>query len=262
MTTNFNFACDEPWPTQTLAQLRSRMMVRLGYAAQKNDPPPGMRDEIDDALQEAQRLAWVDFSEMHQTRYFAWTLAPGDRFVSLSANVDACSKKITALDIEYAAVRIVGTDAWIPLRRGIDPRLYEGGVQNSYPTRYDVRQGIEVWPAPADTSELMLRGRFGILPFTADGDITTIDADALFLRALGVLKAHRRQPDANGYIQQYQVHVGNLVAAQHGDTRYIPSDGDTCRVDGLLTATFDGQYDLIDGSIMVVGENTYLGLNP
>ncbi len=72
--------------------------------------------------------------------------------------------------------------------RGSPPMLYTMIDKPWRPARYDIRQCIEIYPAPDTTYWLWLRGHFGLLPFAADGDTTTIDSALVFLHAVGTAK--------------------------------------------------------------------------
>ncbi len=114
-----------------------------------------------------------------------------------------------------------GDDQWRQLRRGIPPWLY-ASPQSGVPTHYDVRQCIEVWPAPVDGWMLRIKGEFGLDRFEDDADLTTIDWQAVYLFALADAKAHYRQDDARVAGAAAQTYLGDLVAGSHGDARYFP----------------------------------------
>ena len=115
-----------------------------------------------------------------------------------------------------------GDSSWQPLVCGIDPVMY-GSPDAGIPSHYEIRQCIEVWPAPADaTWKLRIKGHFGLLPLEADDDETTIDPEAIFLQALANAKAHYGQPDAENYAAQAASYVHSLVAGSHHTRRYVP----------------------------------------
>jgi hypothetical protein len=110
----------------------------------------------------------------------------------------------------------------IALRRGI-PETSIGYTIIGWPAYYDIRQSIEVWPAPnATEGTLILRGHFKGEAFAADADQTTIDDHAVFLLALANAKAHYGKPDAQNLVGQLEVYLQTLVAGLHGPARYIP----------------------------------------
>jgi len=131
-----------------------------------------------------------------------------------------CAKTINQYQITW-----VGVDqdsGWYELRYGINP-MSLGYDQTGWPTNYELKQCIEIWPAPEATSgALRIKARFKAEAFTADGDKPTVDDDLVFMLALANLKAHYRHPDAGNYAGQFETHMGTLVAGTHGSARYIP----------------------------------------
>lgn len=225
--TQFNFSCDTAYPSETLLTLRRRMIRRLGYSAQAANPPPGMAELVDDFLQEAQRLlhSGTNAELFRNKRWFTWPLVVGERFYGFADNVEdpVCSKTLNPEMIEWIGVSD-GDDNWRPLIRGIAPGLYNDDIDGP-PMRYEINQGIELWPAPDDdTQKLRVYGNFDLLPFAADDDVTTIDPDCIFLHALATAKAHYKQADASVPIDKMNARIGDLVAATHQGQRYIPRD--------------------------------------
>lgn len=220
-STNFNCDCDDLSGYETLAQLRARLMVRLGYAGQVNNPPPGMAALLNDFLQSSQRLLYMKYTELRTERFFTWTMEPGVRLYDLPNNDDECTKKLNALKLSWVGVEDLN-GAWLPLISGIPPEFYTGITMNSIPERYEIRQCIEVFPPPDAAYKLRIKGHFKLQAFTADADQTTIDSELVFLWALATAKAHYGQPDANNVVAMANDYLGRLVAGKHGTKRYIP----------------------------------------
>lgn len=215
-----NCDCNDTTGNKTLAELRSDLMVRLGYAAQKANPPPGMSDLLNSFLIEAQELLYRRYSVLRTRRFYSWNLQAGVRFYDISANAETCTKKLDPRKVEWCGVELDGI--WYPLICGIPPELYtyDSGRR---PLRYEIRQCIEVWPVPDVTQgALVIKGDFGLEPFAADTDTTTIDDRLVFLLALANAKAHYGRPDASNYIAQMEQMMVNLVAGSHNTRRYIP----------------------------------------
>jgi hypothetical protein len=143
-----------------------------------------------------------------------------------SNTTSVCSKKLDPRKVSW--VGAIRDEIWYPLTCGIPPTLYSHEYQN-WPQRYEIRQCIQIWPAPAETlGSLVIKGRFGLAAFTADTDKVTIDDRAVFLLALANAKSHYRQPDANNYVAQLEVFIDNLVAGAHQTRRYVPGRDDRC----------------------------------
>lgn len=218
--TSYNCECDDENDNKTLADLRADLMRRLGFGAQVANPPPGMADLLNSFLQGAQESLYRRYDVLRTERFFSWPLVEGVRLYDLPENQEECTKRLDPRKITWAGVDRDGV--WYPLICGIPPELYSHQVTGQ-PARYEIRQCIELWPTPDDSiGNLVIKGRFGLEPFTADGNQTTIDSHAVFLLALANAKAHYRQPDANNYVAQLETYMQNVVAGAHQTRRYIP----------------------------------------
>lgn len=220
---NYNCVCDDDHPTETLANLRKYLLVRLGFAAMLASPPPGMTDLLDSFLIEAQTLLYQRFRMLRLERWFTWDMVAGVRFYDLPANADVCTKKLDPSRVRWVGIS-QGDNTWQPLVCGIDPTRYTSNLQG-IPDSYEIRQCIEVFPAPSDdTWKLRIKGDFGLLPFAADTDVTTIDPQAVKLHALAYAKAHYSQPDAANHMSALTTFLGDLTAATHQTRRYVPGE--------------------------------------
>jgi hypothetical protein len=198
-------------------------MVRLGYAGQVGNPPPGMPALLNDFLQSAQRLLYMKYTELRTERVFTWTMESGVRFYDLDENDESCTKRLNALKLSWVGVEDLN-GAWLPLVSGIPPEFYTGiPVSNSLPQRYEIRQCIEVFPPPdADGYKLRIKGHYLLQRFTDDADQTTIDSELVFLWALATAKAHYGHQDANNVAAMANDYLGRLVGGKHGTKRYVP----------------------------------------
>lgn len=220
---SYNCTCTDLEGLDTLSNLRTRMMRQLGFSAMVNNPPPGMPELLNELLASAQRFLYRKFSQLRTRRFFSWNMAPGSRFYDFNANTD----NTTGLhldrykDIEYVGV-VLTNGAWIPLYEGIPPTVYTMISKWGIPARFERRQCIEVFPAPNDYYQLVVKGHFGLQAFAVDGDYTTIDAEAVFLYALAIAKAQYQKSDAATTAQLAKEYIGQLVAGAHGKQRYVP----------------------------------------
>lgn len=227
---NFNCVCEDDWPQETLANLRRRLMVRLGFAAQADNPPPGMTDLLNDFLQDAQEQLYRRYDVLRTERFFRWTMTPGERFYDIRSNdeIDGEDPGHCDVTLDPRKVTWVGVSdlngVWYPLIEGIPPEAYTMiDAAPGWPTRYEIRQCIEVWPAPDEAYTLRIKGHFGLQPFTEDEDTTTIDPHAVFLFALGLGKRHYGKRDAEDAFRQVASYIGGLVAGSHHTARYVPA---------------------------------------
>lgn len=218
---SYNCDCGDTSDYETLAQLRTRMLVRLGYAAQAASPPPGMATLLDDFLKSAQRVLFKRFKEQRITRFFTWQMEVGVRFYDIPLNQDTCTKRLDSYDVKWVGVEDANL-AWLPLVGGIPPEAYTMVSRTGLPGRYEIRQCIEVFPAPDRPYKLRIKAGFKLGAFTADGDQTSIDSELVFLWALANAKNHYGHPDADAVASQASRYLGDIVAGTHGTNRYVP----------------------------------------
>jgi hypothetical protein len=225
-----NGPCSDVHPQATLLQMRVRLMRRLGFSAQATTPPPGMAELLTDFLAEAQVLVYSDYATFRTRRFYEWPLVVGERFYAYGAGNDggSCTKTLDPEKIDWVGVsqNESTNDAgfWETLIKGINPIWYSSpGSQTGWPTNYEIGQYIEVYPPPtASGGRLRVKGNFNLAAFAVDADVTTIDPETIFLRALANAKFHYNQPDAGNYRAQEEMRVMNLIAASHATGRYIP----------------------------------------
>lgn len=219
---SFNCACDDTHDARSLADLRADLMRRLGFATQVNNPPPGMTELLNAFLRDAQAQLYRRYQALRTERFYSWVMTPGVRFYDLAGNDDPeCQKRLDPYKVSWVGVQDANR-TWLPLAEGIPPVYYTTARQPGIPARYEIRQCIEVFPAPDRSYTLRIKGHFGLEPFVADGDLTTLDPDAVFLFALGNAKAHYSQPDAPAIMNQALALVGGLVSGSHHTARYVP----------------------------------------
>lgn len=215
---------DNVVPTATLTSLGVRILIRLGFANQATNPPPGMQLLINDFLTSAQTFLYKRYMQLHTKRLFRWKVNPGQRFYSLKDNDENVLENVN-LDptkcIEWAGIQDT-RNVWYPLVQGIPPQLYTMITKPWRPSRYELRGAIEVYPMPDQTYFLWMRAHFGLRPFVNPTDTTTIDSELVFLHALANAKAHYGQPDANNIESQANAYRAELVAASHQTAHYLP----------------------------------------
>jgi hypothetical protein len=211
-------------PTDTLADLRYRILVRLGFAVQASNPPPGMTALINDFLFDAQSYLHRRYLQLHTKRLFRWKVNPGLRFYSFN-NSDENVTEGVFMDpqhtVEWAGIQDL-RNVWYPLIQGIPPQLYTMITKPWRPARYEIKNGIELYPVPDQTYFLWMKGHFGLMPFTLDTQSTTIDSNLVFLHALANAKAHYGHPDANNIEAQANAYRAELIAMTHQTAHYLP----------------------------------------
>ena len=210
--------------TDTLASLRQRILIRLGFSNSAANPPPGMASLVNEFLASGQRYLYRRYKQLHTTRLFRWKINPGQRFYSLLDN-DENAQSNFQMDpnkkIEWSGIQD-SRNVWYPLVQGIPPQLYTMINKPWRPARYEIRQAIEVYPAPDQTYWMWMKGHFGLTSFTLDTQKSTLDAELVFLHALANAKAHYGQPDANNIEAQANAYRMELIAGTHQTASYIP----------------------------------------
>ena len=222
----YNCECDDDYPSKTLAQMRSYLAIRLGMAEQVSNLMPGVKLELNSYLVDAQEQIYRKYKVFRMERYYTWEMLVGERFYDFAENVDACVKKMDPRMITWVGIS-QDDNFWRPLVCGIRPEFYYGDIE-SIPTHYEIRQCIEVWPPPGDADwKLRIKGYFGLLPLVVDTDVSTIDYELIQLYALANAKAHRGQPDAANYMQQFKDMIRNYTAGSHHTRRYVPGTNES-----------------------------------
>lgn len=219
----FNCDCESVSTYDTLANLRIRMLIRLGYPNQTTTPPPGMLALIDEFLRGAQNLIYrqVRRAALRTERFFKWTMVPGQRYYNIAAEEDGCDM-LDPYKISWVGFEDLNK-AWYRLDEGIPPEYYtRANINFGWPTRYEIRSCIEIFPAPQAAYTLWIKGDFDLGPLVAPTDRCTIDDEAVFLLALGNAKTHYGQKDANSVTSQAGNYIKGLVAGSHGTRRYVP----------------------------------------
>jgi hypothetical protein len=145
----------------------------------------------------------------------------GERFYGILDNIDDCPKSLDSARITWAGVEdLNGT--WMHLVAGIPPEFYTSVAFNGIPSHYEVRQCIEVFPAPDEAYTLRIKGHVGLGRFPEDSDRCTVDSELVFLWALANAKNHYGQPDAADIAAQAQTYLRDIIAESHGTRRYVP----------------------------------------
>lgn len=225
---DFNCDCDIFPAYATLGALRRRMMIRLGYAAQADNPTPGMVLELTDYLQSAQTLLYQKNPTTNVDRFFRWTMVPGVRYYGIDANDSqtdfsdiSCTRHMDTSRVIWVGLEDLN-GAWIPLIDGIDPTYYTTSQMRGLPSNYEIRSCIEIFPPPNDAYKLWIKAKTVLLPFISDSDQTTIPDELVFLLALGNAKSHRGQRDAQQVLQQAANLLFDIKAGTYNTMRYVP----------------------------------------
>ncbi len=219
-----NCECDEENDNLTLAGYRSKLLIRTGFAAVASNPPPGTAALFNSFLQDAQDFLYKKYPALNTRRFFKWGLLEGERFYGLREDdKDGCEVNLDPYKNIEGAWLIDLNGQWLPMTCGIPPSFYTTMCNPAIPFRYEIRQCIEIFPAPpADGYTLAIKGHFGKRPFTAEDDKPTIDGNLVYLWALANALDYYGKPAAAGIATQANDYLGQLVAGTHTGKRYIP----------------------------------------
>lgn len=217
-----NCACGtDPYGNVTLAEIRHDVIVGLGYAAQVDNPPPGMSDLVDSWVKSSHKFLYRKYRALHTKRYYSWPMVVGTRLYGITASA------ATGCNIVLDPSRIEGVwcedlnGTFTKLTAGIPAFFYTSVGNTGIPSRYEIRQCVEIYPAPAGEYTLwMLAHALG--RFTEDDDISTIDSELVTQWALARGKAHYGQDDAKDVAAMALDYLRDLVRGTHTTKQYIP----------------------------------------
>lgn len=227
---SINCNCDDDTGYRNRGQIRTAIIKLMGWAAISANPPPGVADYINEQLYLAHKLLWRRFPAIRTERWFSWSLTADERFYDLDANVEQtavgdelCTKQLDPYSI---------SEVWYErdtqrtrLRNGL-PSSELARTQTGWPTHYEIRQCLEIWPAPDATEGFIrVKARFKPTAFEDDTDLPGVPDDMVQLLALAACKRHYNKPDANDYVQQMEVLISDLTAGTHMTRQYIPGEG-------------------------------------
>lgn len=204
-----------------------------GVADRSSRFPPGAAQAILQHLKSAHALIYRRYDALRTERYFSWALVAGTALYDFPDNDEACTKKLDPYKVRWVGIQD-DQGGWRPLVQGI-PDVAHGRDVSGPPTHFAFRQCIEVWPPPSDNlGTLVIRGHWGPETFAGTNDKPSVDDELVYLLALANAKAQYKQPDAQIYVAQFEIHLQKLVAGTHGTRRYVP--GAYAEADYVYTA--------------------------
>lgn len=200
---------------QTLGELRATLQARCGFGAA--GAAAGVNVTVMDSfLQTAQtQLYWAGAHRSVQT-YVDKTIGADQTLIDYPEELHP--DRITQISVKFSGV-------WSPpLRRGISPEHYTHQDNPGPPSRYEFYEQIEFWPMSDAVYDIRLWGIKRLARFTQENDRTTLDSDLVFSVALGMAKAHYRQPDAQFYVDQATNILNSLKSSQWTGRVYNPNE--------------------------------------
>lgn len=119
-------------------------------------------------------------------------------------------------------VWLLDVDRWLPMTGGIPPEMFTNTTQ-TIPTNFEFREYFEVFPEPDKAYTAYIKGHRGLLAFSADGDVTTLDPEVILIQALVWAKRHFRDlQGAREYERDLEDWIGRLNAKQFAGMRFVP----------------------------------------
>lgn len=196
--------------------------------------PANATSVVRQMVKAAQDELYRRYHVLHTEFFFTWTLEAGVNMYDIPANDERgldpgdplfCNKILDPRHI--SSVEIQRGEIWYPLICGIPPPLYSRNLWSAWPSRYEIRKCIELWPSPGDDVQyLRIKGHQELDAFEADADLSTIDDEPIYLLAVANAKAYYNQPDAPNYVAQLERYIYDVTAGSHHTMRYLPGQVD------------------------------------
>lgn len=188
-----------PLNTDTLGTLRVNLAARLGFGSMGSNIGT-LAPILNDILYQSQAFLWWNFDWKNLRTHVVDSVGASQTNVDFPTEIHP--DRVSLVSVNF-------NDVWTPaLERGITPEMYTNQTAGGPPSHWDtnIASGtlqIEFWPETDDAYDYRVMGIAPLGRFTADGDYCTLDKDIIFLHALGVAKAHYKQPDADLYLSMF-----------------------------------------------------------
>jgi hypothetical protein len=190
--------------------------------------PRNAMSTITQLLQASQDELWRRLRVQDTERMFEWTLVDGQALYAIDGD-DGAGPRLDPLRVNW--VGVVRDGIWQALTPGIAPERYTQPEWSGWPTRYEMRDQIELWPVPgAEAQKLVIKGHAHLGAFASDNDLATVDPHAIFLLTTARAKKAYGQQDADTYFGMTEGYVRGMVAGQHQTRRYVPGEGADARI--------------------------------
>lgn len=196
---------------KTLGTLRAELLARLGFTSQ-GAAAGNMVPAADSFLQRAQEFLYWHYTFNELKKVNDWTLNAGQTLYDWPDDMDPRQATI---------LRVLQNEEWFPLTEGIEYYHDTNVETRTYPTRYDRKAQLEIYPEPDQTYTLRCDYYSRLSRFTQDNDKCTVDDYLIFNYALAKAKAHYKHADAQSYVDDVSTMLRKLRVKAHGDKRYF-----------------------------------------
>jgi hypothetical protein len=229
-------------PNKTLQELRDKLRVRLGFGAQSSKSGPQTKI-LNDFIQEAQEDLYkeVDWKQLRKI----WTLKPGIDQQHLDYPDDMGPNRI--LQIASRSADSIDPPDYSDMTEGIEIQHLNNKVDYDKPTRYELRDQIEIWPIMDEVgTAIRIEGLIRLERFEFDSDRLTVPGDGLVsLLALSKAKNHYRHNDWQEYLRDYNVQLNRAKSRNSYNKRYIrKSDNSRWTQKSFNPTILDQRFDI------------------
>lgn len=202
---------------KSLGDLRAELRDRLGYGSMGSSSGP-ITSILNSVLKEAQEDLYWQFDWKLAKKI--WTLTPGIDQVFIDYPDDLNPDRVISMSSDNNTGSTV--THFQPMEQGIDLCHRNSGKVSDRPRRFELREQIEIWPAPqASGYPIRLEGIKRLARFTQDGDLLSLDDDRLvFKKALAMGKRHYGHKDAESVAAEFELMIGRIKGKEAGQKRY------------------------------------------
>lgn len=187
---------------RTLEDLRSELRTVLGFGAA--GAVPGVNQTLlNSFLRQAQAELYWQGSWAELRARADLSLGSGQTLINYPS--DCNPERIEDLYVQVSST-------WLPITEGIEKQLYTTVDSTNYPSFYERRSQIELWPESDQAYTLRIWYYKVLGAFTQDGDRATLNDDLVLARAIALGKAHYRHPDAD----KYETSVATMINGAKG----------------------------------------------
>jgi len=149
-----------------------------------------------------------------------------DAVVAESAGASITINTMNYIELDFRTATeawLLDNLTWLPLFPGINPASFTISTQ-TMPTNFELREYFEIFPEPQKAYTAWIKGHRGLMPFSADTDVSTIDYELILLQALVWGKQFFRQQDAREIKSDLEIWIGKLNAGTFAGLRFVPRE--------------------------------------
>jgi hypothetical protein len=209
----------------TLSEMSQQTRAILGYSL---NPAFGVDQEA--ALREGLRRTQTDLWVMHDwpmlIQQSQKTLQKGSRYVLIPGDMDF--NHINAVYARNEPNPVTTGGSWLELEYGITPDDLNQTDSDLQQTSFPIKKyqptnedpsGIEVWPIPNQSCQVLFVGRCVLKPLVSDFDVCTLDSDLIIATYAAQMMIRNGNKDAELQLSRAQQILNRLRARQGANKR-------------------------------------------